>query len=690
MGQYESKRRTRPCLSCKRQKLKCQYDKSLPCERCAKHGLECYFPPSPRQRNYSNSQPVMDPTSSHGFQPQPQSHPLSEVPNLINSVIQTHTPQIGQVSTAAAGFSPATLLGNENPWTCPAEQRLEVLQNALESVLGIFKQNQIQHEQQVNLLQAQLRRHTQNNMGTQPPEIVSPVSLPSLSQIIGADNGQVQITDFRKDELLSKVEAAELLEIFCTKMSAHMFGYNIQDLTLQELWSESPLLLAAICTVSCPHHPTLCFKKAQLQTSLQWFSSELMTGSETVTNKEYVEHTILGLVIASLWLESNQMYMSVALQLARKWRLDQGIEEGKKGELWKLWYLLYIADGSLNLVTHKSPSIYKQMEPTIMSVREILLAHVEDQNLRKVLRRNEIADEGLTKEQLQSLNEVDHSKIRVDPHAIQNMHLCGLVEYHAAIECLFHNTNNGRMEVFSSLLKPQVFGIPWETNMDLDKWMISWTITLQSIDVQNDAWSLKSTLLYYNFARMHLNTKWLVDRKVSLEDSSWMEVWKNASRQPENSALVTASHDVSYSAAISLLKLATKDKDVKSLFQFFPNHIYLMLFYACMIVLEVPHEVDLTDSAVIKKLKQSFKLVQTYRDMLMANTATDSVLTGKISNSVNSLMVNFINACAEKRKKSSSKDQKIEEIIQDTSDASAPDSTRKTISAWPSVNHGHP
>ncbi|QLL32428.1 hypothetical protein HG536_0C05970 [Torulaspora globosa] len=689
MGNYESKKRTRPCLSCKRQKLKCQYDKSLPCERCTKHGLDCYFPPNPKEKVYTNDQPNVESTHLQGHV-QPKPKPLTDVPNMINSMIRPYIHQTEQSTAPAVGIPSSSLPAEEKPWLYSVEQRLDVLQKALESVLGIFQHNQVQHEQQVNLLQAQVRRHAHANTGSPSSGPVAEVSLPSLSQIIGESGNLEQVTDFRKNKILSSDEAAQLLEIFCTKMSAHMFGYNLKELTVQKLWNESPLLLVAICTVACPHHQALCSKKALLQKSLQWFSSRLVNGSDILDDEVCVERAILGLVIASLWLESNQLYMSIAVQLARKWRLDQRIGGGEKGELWKLWYLLYIADGSLNLTMRKSPSIYKQVEPAITSVRETLLAHVEDQNLKDVLRENEIIDEGLTKEQLLSLNEVDHSKIKVSFHALQNMHLCALVEYHAAIESLFHNTNHGSVRAMSSLLKPHAFGIPWETNMDLDRWMISWTIALQSIDVQNDAWCLKSTLLYYNFARMHINTRWLLDREVSLEDSSWMQVWRNASQLPERSTLDTASHEVSYSAAYSLLKLATKDKDMRSLFQFFPNHIYLILLYACMIVLEPPNSLDCTDAAVIKKLKQSFKLAQTYRDMLISHTATDSVLTGKIADSIKTLMINFINVCAERRKKSSSRDQKIEEIIQDSSDPSLPGRTKKTISAWPSVNHGHP
>lgn len=223
--------------------------------------------------------------------------------------------------------------------------------------------------------------------------------------------------------------------------------------------------------------------------------------------------------------------------------------------------------------------------------------------------------------------------------------------------------------------------------MDLDKWMISWTITLQNIDVQNDAWCLKSTLLYYNFARMHINTRWLSERQASLENPDWLQIWSNASA--DRSALIDASHDISHSAAISLLKLATKDKDVSSLFQFLPNHVYLMLFFASMIVLEAPSAYSLSDPSTIKRLQQGFKLVKTFRGMLASQTSSDAEFTRKIDNSVQSLMAAFIDRCVQVTN-SSKVNNRIEEIIQDPTDSLDSETTRKTISAWPSVNHGHP
>lgn len=585
-----------------------------------------------------------------------------------------------------SGLPTSLLPNNGNLWAYSGEQRADFLQTALESMLTIFQHNQIQHEQQIKVLQNQVNQQNHVVIRDQSRAGPSAVALPSVSEIIDNGGPKEQVTDFRKLGIISKTEAAELLHIFCTKMSGHMFGYSSEELTLEELWDQSPLLLASICTVACPHHPLLQYKKTRLQESLRWLASELLNHSDSIDSN--VEHIILGLIIAFLWLESNQLYISVAIQLARMWRLDQQPDKNKESKLWRLWYLLYIADGTQNLMSHKSPSIHKQTEPLIASVREMLVSNVEDPALQEVLKRNCMKGTTPTTDQLHLLNEVEHSKIEVNPHTLQNMHLCGLVEYHMAIESLFHGgTIQDTLASAHKLLQPKNFGAPWETNMDLDKWMISWTITLQNIDVQNDAWCLKSTLLYYNFARMHINTRWLSERQASLENPDWLQIWSNASA--DRSALIDASHDISHSAAISLLKLATKDKDVSSLFQFLPNHVYLMLFFASIIVLEAPSAYSLSDPSTIKRLQQGFKLVKTFKGMLASQTSSDAEFTRKIDNSVQSLMAAFIDRCVQVTN-SSKVNNRIEEIIQDPTDSLDSETARKTISAWPSVNHGHP
>lgn len=605
--------------------------------------------------------------------------------------------------TSASSRDPVSLLSKnhddsnagEVSWGHTVDERLQLLQDALSSALTLLHDNRVETSKEIEFLKAQIHgmKSTRNTIVCNNP--TSAVSLPSLREIIKQDQPGKSKEDFRIGSIITVDEAVELLQIFITKMSSHMFGYNFDKISARELWHRSPLLLVSICSVACPHHSGLASKQKQLIASLNWFASQLLNNSENVINSEEIEHIILALIIASLWFEANQLYLSVALQLGRLWKID---EEQNNNELWKLWYLLYIADGAQNLLSQKSPSIYKQFEPTILSCRKHLVENVGNSKLKKVLKDNDSFGkyEIATNKQLCLLNEVEHEKIHVSSLQLQDMRLCGLVEYHMAIESIFHRKNvpNFSLNAASNLLKPSNFGIPWESNMDLDKWMVSWTITLQSIDVQNDAWCLKSTLLYYNFARMHLNTDWLLNRKACLiggvnKESSWPEVWKSI-EPVESPGLKNASHEISTSAAASLLKLATKDKDISSLFQFLPNHVYLMLFYASMIILEPPISFDLADTALVNKLQKNFNLVKSFRQCLASGASSDPGFTRKIIEGTDGLMTSFIEHCIKVSRSSKKQDSEVIQIIQNPNDTSASKDKRKTISAWPSINHGHP
>lgn len=575
-----------------------------------------------------------------------------------------------------------------------ADQKLVVLQNALSSVMNMFQNNRVETSQQIKHLQSQLEELQQHSYN----RIKSDVSLPSLSEIISQEQQTASTTDFRANEIITLTEAAELLDLFTHKMSSHMFGYNFEAVSAGELWEESPLLLVSICAVACRHHPTLTAKLEQLVASLSWFASQLLSDSDSVSSFKEVERVILALVIASLWFEGNRLYLSIALQLARTWKIDEEQMEEGNNQSWKLWCLLYIVDGAQNLLSQKSPSVYKQSEPVILSSRRHLVESIENSKIKRILEDNSTfgKDEIATNKQLNLLNEVKHEKIRINSSQLQDIRLCGLTEYHMAIESIFHRKHRPDLssDAISALLQPSSLGIPWKNNMDLDRWMVSWTITLQSIDVQNDAWCFKSTLLYYNFARMHINTDWLLNRGTRLTNgaerkSNWMEVWKLKDCN-DISSFKNASDEIATSAASSLLKIATHDIDIRNVFQFLPNHVYIMMFYACIVILKRLPSLDISDTIYIKKLQKNFNLVKAFRDSLVSGNSSDPEFARKIVESTDELMRSFIDHCIKVSKFSKVQSSEVADIIQSSDHAFDTGSKRKTISAWPSINHGHP
>lgn len=269
-----------------------------------------------------------------------------------------------------------------------------------------------------------------------------------------------------------------------------------------------------------------------------------------------------------------------------------------------------------------------------------------------------------------------------------------------AMESVFHNKNtrspslhDESLEATMTLLPTEKFGIPWTNNMDLDKWMISWTIALQNIKVQNDPWCFKSTLLYYNFARMHINTKALLQGKKStlldsLENVELIKLWHPHSNSSEikesaDSTELSATKEISRSSALALLKLATKDKDLTQIFQFFPTHIYVMLYYASLVVLNPSMIAERSE----KECKQSYALVTKLKKMLQTATISDKTLKDNLIKALYQLLVSFKQELAAIDETS----RKVYELLDENDEKETTGKQgRRPILAWPGTNPGHP
>lgn len=672
MATHELKKRTKPCANCKRNKVKCLYKESLPCARCLKHNLKCYFP--------------------------------YEVPSVGVEAMQQQEIPLESVST---------LTSNKSGWVTSVDHRLNTFENALESVLALLHTSQNQQQQQIKLLQQQISEKQHSFQYNAQPQVALPSVKDLESQLISEFSDQQRggvsdIKDFRDSPFISVAMAEELLEIFSQKLAPHMYGYDVSDLNGHELWNDSPILLAAICTVACAHHSCFAQKTPLFRASLEWFTSQLLLRPDKCT---HIEHTILALIIAAMWLESGQMFTAVAIQLARINRIDQFDQISFKSQkLWKLWYLLYIVDGNQNLTFHKSPSIYQQTEPIIQKCRSHTIEQIPDHLLKSVLIENDNANVRFaSNRQLELLNEVGHDKIPVTGPSLKDIRMLAQLEYHVAMEAVFHNKytkvdskdTSSCLEASMVLVEPSAFGIPWENNVDLDRWMISWTIALQNINIQNDAWCLKSTLLYYNFARMHINTKPLLEGKKSAlfegSNSKLIELW-HISEESETSRLslkdkLNASREISYSAAISLLKLATNDHDIRNIFQFLPIHVYVMLYYATLVVLnpsEIPTDDDKENTS---RHKKAWQLVAKFRDMASSNSFSDMEFKHKLVDSLNQILQNFKKAYSDILLRQKNLHNPIEEVDQilDGGNQNEIDSQKpRSILAWPGTNHGHP
>ncbi|CUS20172.1 LAQU0S01e00628g1_1 [Lachancea quebecensis] len=661
MAANGGRRRTKPCSNCKKNKVKCLYQESLPCERCARHQLKCHFAENSSFKNETLS--VFE--------------------------LNAGSPQVPMLN------NPSTL-----GWSNTVENRLDTFENALESVLSILQSNQIQQQQQINLLQHRIRQSAHAYPGQSLP---LNLELESLGELVG----NLEVRDFRTAPVISKDQAAELVTIFSEKFAPRLFGYDIGSLETENLWNNSPLLLASICTVACAHHPNLPTAFNGLRKSLEFFASQVLVGE---VKSHQVEHVILGLIIGALWLDSGQMFVSVAIQLARNHMIDQqwaAPSSFKSSSLQRLWYLLYIVDGNQNLIFRKSPSIHKHVEPSLQSARDNTIRGLLAPEIRRVLQENQNTKDRLVNQrQLQLLNEVDRRKISISGSALHDVRLLSQVEYHMAMESVFNSNSyfgiaagdyTESLEASSALLDPSQFGVPWKSNLTLDKWMISWTITLQSIDFQSDPWCLKSTLLYYNFARMHLNTKPLLAGKKSTmngNNDELVRVWHTSSDSddtgPSLSDKLDASHEISLSAAYSLLRLATDDRDLKGIYQFLPIHVHVMLYYASLVLLN-PASVGTHERPLHRRVVESrLKSVSKFKKLLSETPLSDTEFRNKLLKS----LTEILNTYAERYAKVFLRHESgcspcIEEVLDDE-DSGQGEMKPRPILAWPGTNPGHP
>ncbi|AEY97130.1 FAER141Cp [Eremothecium gossypii FDAG1] len=644
VGIYDSKRRTKPCSNCKQTKVKCEYIQALPCSRCTRNGLECYFP--------------------------------DRIGGAGSSDLE---------ATAVPGIEGCDV---DPQWMRGINDRLTTFESALESILAVVQTGQIQQQQQINLLQQQMSQQQQL------PDI-SQLLVPTILDSSGLIKQYTDVRDFRAENVISRQQAAELLQLFVSRYAGHLFGFLLSDLSIDELWTNSPILLAAICTVTCRQQQQAAHLALQLRQSLDWFTTRLANTSRRPSKSAEMEHTLLGLLIAALWLHSNQLYISVVLHLARVWRIDQLCTAlDADDRLMKLWHLLYILDGNELLVSNRRPIIYHTVEPSLLGARDWYLKRLDDDTVREVLVATDTRGINLVNHrQLQLLNEVGREKVNTSTSILQEMRLLSQLEFHTAIESIFHSDNS--LPQFGppaglSLLEPSKFGIPWKHNMDIDRWMISWTIALQEINVQQNVWCLKSTLLYYHFARMYINAKDSIDASKDKLFAGSTEPAVDDLKERERKH--DPCHQIAHSAAHSILRLVTRDKDVRSIFQFLPIHMYIMVFYASIILLDPTDTCDVTvGSGAETSMKEAFLLVSKFKHMLATMASSDLEFQNELVSQLQRHLLNFNKACSSYPVCG----KRIQEILNDAQchveqGLDENESKIKHIVAWPGTNHGHP
>ncbi|CAK9435700.1 uncharacterized protein LODBEIA_P04270 [Lodderomyces beijingensis] len=786
-------RRTKPCVNCKKSKVKCVYEGTLPCERCIKTGQEskCQFftkLPSIRYQDLNRAADTLETQKSPASLANPLPPitaafaPSQFVPFGTASATANSTNSSAVPSAAAAG--PATALVNRNlpqivmpgagpdprdidqirprampismpmsmsmpmpmpphrattvatgdvgdnsVWATRMEDRMNAFETKMDSMLDFLKSNvaggsvdssgaagplpqpQQSSMQQKNSILPIINGHLPESgysksespvligssrwrSNSTSPEAASPVQSgifhpkrPLSLEDKEFSTPKKQRTevvskypdDFR-DGYLSKKEAKSLFKFFDTYISQQLFGFEISRFRVSEIWNTCPVLVCAICTIASIHHPSLSNKSKQLQVYLRDLCSTLFYQNKP-KNKSEAFNTIVALVLCSFWLTESQMFTGLAIQIAKEYGLNKSARGNSNREELKLWYLLYVLDGQQSLAFHRDRLVNGQ-EYVLKHSKELLMS----ENPSVVTGTPQEVEPQSSKDTSSDfLSNPDSSDERQQQQqqAVSKQHLTDLslvsqVEYHQALSEAF------RGDAWD-LLMPSSFGIPSKSNLELDKWMVSWTVVFAPNNY-GKPWSSKSTLIYYNFAKMHINSSAVrelafnpdkgdsfptIDRIDGVTDANppkanvqaGKTVAKKKSKKEEqeggggnhgefrsdsdssddeddedefvsNEAILSSDSrvldaDVALSAAHTVITLVNSDKDILDNLRYVPVHIHIMLYYAALLLMNPPARssntsIEYTLEFYYYKLLDNLKTVNTLRKRIYNNLPIDS------------------------------------------------------------------
>lgn len=529
--------------------------------------------------------------------------------------------------------------------------------------------------------------------------------------------------DFR-DGFLTKEEAHELFSFFDANISQQLFGFEISKFSVNSNWITCPVLVCAICAIASIHHPILSKKSSQLQVYLHDLCGSLLLKGKPGNESEGF-NTIVALVLCSFWLSNSQMFTGLALQLAKEYGLNNPYSENK--EKLKLWYLLYVLDGQQSLTFNRQPLVNSQ-EYSLKHSKDILLPQ---KTQLKISHKQEIV-------------QPKKSETKEKTELFADMRLVSQVEYNQALNEAFKGNA-------WEILAPSSFGIPSRSNLELDRWMVSWTVLLAPGN-NGAVWSSKSTLIYYNFAKMHINSSAVRLLQVNPTDNgSMLPKWDSSLAESgprraqviqkieddeedssdddsqdhsgddefiSNKALITEDEtivnaNIAVNAAQTVLNLVINDKDIVDNLKYVPVHIHIMLYYAALLVLNPPSkstnkEIKPNTLEYCLKLLGNLKVIKSLQKKFYDNLPIDTkfgnrlirsleeVVEEKLSNVnniINELPDDAIKAELKKQVTALMEISKGADIIEVTDESGGSRGSTpgpEKISAWPGSNHGHP
>ncbi|OBA20186.1 hypothetical protein METBIDRAFT_78643 [Metschnikowia bicuspidata var. bicuspidata NRRL YB-4993] len=768
--------RTKPCGNCKKSKVKCEYDNTLPCVRCVSNGLasSCHFVirlPSLKFPLLDSSQ-TNKPYDGPEIPPKTTTRPLDSMYNSAGSLPNPGllpNPIPGPFSTPLPSLVPNRNIVKHKPlplhpkgvpkdslqnepdldWRLSMESKLDSVDAKFNSILSVLEANQ------KALLEKQKGEDTHATKGPEPSnehstESIQAPEAASSSKRSHAHDKPESIRkrarygpgDFREN-VLSIEEAKTLFKFFDENIAQQLFGFEIKRFVVDVVWESSPILVCTICTIALMHYPgpELSGKQETLQTHLRELCTNVLFASRPRTEQEAF-NTIVSLVLCSFWLSDSQMFTGLALQLAKEFNLNRpALGESRESSLdeqdrIKLWYLLFILDGQQSMTLNRQ-SLVSSEDYTLRNLRQLLM---KSEPRKLEAKKKDLDSRHKGPEELPTPQDTHYGRLN-------DLRLVSQVEYNIALSESFKGNA-------WDLLAPTSFGIPSRSNLELDKWMVSWTVLLAPM--KNGAvWLSKSTLIYYNFAKMHINSS--VIRQLQEDrggNGLLLPNWKNYKTptqkneipsntvdneklrgQPEleeanssdeddededdfvsNSGLVTqdqalVSYNIAVSAAQTVLSLVLSDPDILNNLKYVPVHIHMMLYYASILLVSpspLALEGDSENARYFHDVVEKLKTVRLLQNKVYLNFPTDRLFGDQLIQNLDNLFGERISSLMAELHTSplgvSQKAELINEIsmLQFTSMAQTPipsptgSSSRASsprperIYAWPGSHHGHP
>lgn len=704
MAQHKEPR-SKACTACRRSKVRCVKDANdQVCKRCKAQGIPCVYEYKVASYkvvgNNNKLSPQVDTYSVTNHQ---ASNKEEMAPGAISNLLNPNQNHNKVPET--------TVEGESGPWQSSVEGRLQDFDSKLGKILHLLQNSGPAALPSVpSEAQRVPRTALDGSLGKQrpsPPLLSASSSyLPPLVPAAGATRkrsaesesaDEIPPKKQRQDEALARIitksEAQRLFDFFDENISIQLFGFEIKDYEIEEIWDSCPLLVATVCCISAMHNSQYSDRSGPLAKLIKNWTQELLFDVPRTETQAF--NTVMALCFCGFWFQKDQLFTGIALQLAKTMQLISPLNKKSKipkKDRIKLWYLLYILDGQQALVFNRQ-TLTDSRESTLTNARKLLLA--EDQSDAK----STALSTGIS---------ANYSNLR----------LVSQVEYHQALDHVF-------TEDAWDLLTPASFGLPFKSNLELDKWMVQWTVLLSPFKM-NPTWSSKSTLIYYNFAKMHINSAAV--RKLQITGDDLPEIDQNDideqfgkrveeldddkfgdsddDSDDEDDVKINEAADlfkdmspmesrrvssrIALSAAETVLNIVLADSDILSALQYVPIHIHIMLYYAALLVLRPPSYLV---SGSPKSLEDSINSIHLGKKLAWAIRSyppTDKQFAGKLVAALDRILEE--KEADLTREIGHVQDSNDRLQLQQSLDAEyKPKNTRKhKIMAWPGVDSGHP